>query len=165
MKHGLHLLTKNDLPYLIDHYKRLSHEERYYRFGRSLSDHQIEYQIKNIAWETSTYGIYEWDLLVAVAHVIKSNPTSASAELGISVNSSHQGKKLGTRLLSECLEWAISKGITTLDVYYIADNRKMAAITSKLPGKLHRDGSELHKQVQIKEWWTNSGQELTKMYC
>lgn len=149
MKHGAFLLNESHKQDLINHFLSLNDEERYYRFGRIMRDEQIIHQIGQMKWENSTYGIYSWNNLVGVAHLIRE--TKVKAEFAISINSEYQGKGYGLKLLALCVELAQARGVETIEIQYLSDNQKMAALASKLPGKLVREGVDTHKIVPIDE--------------
>lgn len=149
MKHGTFLLNESHKEDVLSHFMSLSESERYYRFGRIMRDEQLEYQVAQMKWENSTYGIYSWNILVGVAHLIRESKTLA--EFAISINSSFQGLGYGRMLLDMCIDLARARGIEKIEIHYLSDNEKMAALASRLPGPLKREGGDSHKLVEVKD--------------
>lgn len=149
MKHGAFLLNDSHKDDVINHFLSLSDEERYYRFGRIMRDEQIRHQVSHMNWENSTYGIYSWNKLVGVAHLISESKTQA--EFAISIISEYQGLGYGRVLLELCIDLARARGIEQIQIQYLSDNEKMAALASKVPGTVKREGADSHKTVKVKE--------------
>lgn len=134
---------------IIDHLLALEPQDRYLRFGYPASDEQIrKYALAIDFGRDEVLGIFNRRLqLIALAHVAYGlPPTSASqgsmAEFGVSVLAHSRGRGLGRRLFDAAALHARNRGIDTLFIHALSENRPMLRIAAAAGAVVERDGAE-----------------------
>ncbi|RZJ07421.1 MAG: GNAT family N-acetyltransferase [Rubrivivax sp.] len=134
---------------VIDHLITLEPGDRYLRFGHAASDEQIRKYALGIDFNRDeVLGIFNRRLqLVALAHLaygdsVQGEPTRAMAEFGVSVLKQARGRGLGQRLFDAAALHARNRGIDTLFIHALSENRPMLRIATSAGAIVERDGSE-----------------------
>lgn len=134
---------------IIDHLLTLEPRDRYLRFGYAASDEQIRKYALGIDFNRDeVLGIFNHRLqLVALAHLaygesVQGDPTRAMAEFGVSVLKQARGRGLGRRLFDAAALHARNRGIDTLFIHALSENRPMLRIATSAGAIVERDGSE-----------------------
>lgn len=126
-----------DFPQIVDHLKRLSPEDRSFRFASSnVSDHWIESYVASIRPDDVVLGGYDQDVLVGVVHVAFGHDV---AEIGISVDREWRAKGLGSDLFGRAIRWARNRRAARLYTLCQSNNRSMLALAHKLGMSVHRE--------------------------
>lgn len=134
---------------IIEHLLSLESPDRYLRFGYPASDEQIrKYALSLDFARDEVLGIFNRRLnLVALAHVayglpMPGEPQRTMAEFGVSVLAHARGRGLGRRLFDAAALHARNRGIDTLFIHALSENRPMLRIAAAAGAIVERDGGE-----------------------
>ena len=135
---------------IIDHLLALDPQDRYLRFGYPASDEQIRKYALSIDFaRDEVLGIFNRRLqLIALAHLAYaqsmpgSDPERTMAEFGVSVLPQSRGRGLGRRLFDAAGLHARNRGIDTLFIHALSENRPMLRIAAAAGAIVERDGGE-----------------------
>ncbi|KQV61272.1 GCN5 family acetyltransferase [Pelomonas sp. Root1217] len=134
---------------IIDHLLALEPQDRYLRFGYAASDEQIRKYARSIDFaRDEVLGIFNRSLhLIALAHLaygqpMPGEPGRTMAEFGVSVLPQSRGRGLGRRLFDAAGLHARNRGIDTLFIHALSENRPMLRIAAAAGAIVERDGSE-----------------------
>ncbi|MGQ3053356.1 MAG: GNAT family N-acetyltransferase [Roseateles sp.] len=134
---------------IIDHLLALEAPDRYLRFGYPASDEQIrKYALSIDFGRDEVLGIFNRRLqLIAMAHLafaqpVEGEPGRTMAEFGVSVLPRSRGRGLGRRLFDAAALHARNRGIDTLFIHALSENRPMLRIATAAGASVERDGSE-----------------------
>lgn len=139
-------LGENHRARIAGHLKALDAHDRYYRFGFSANDEQIDRYVNGLNFERDEiFGIYNRHLvLIAVAHLAYAADTGASqsAEFGVSVLPQARGRHYGSRLFERAVMHARNVGVGKLYVHVLSENTAMLRIAKHAGATFVRDGAE-----------------------
>ncbi|MBL8276909.1 MAG: GNAT family N-acetyltransferase [Pelomonas sp.] len=134
---------------IIEHLLALEPEDRYLRFGYPASDEQIRKYALSIDFaRDEVLGIFNRRLyLIALAHVaygqpVPGEPQRTMAEFGVSVLAQSRSRGLGRRLFDAAGLHARNRGIDTLFIHALSENRPMLRIAAAAGATVERDGGE-----------------------
>lgn len=133
---------------IIDHLLALEPHDRYLRFGYPASDEQIRKYALSIDFaRDEVLGIFNRRLqLIALAHLAyalpSSDPQHTMAEFGVSVLPESRGRGLGRRLFDAAALHARNRGVDTLFIHTLSENRPMLRIAAAAGATVERDGGE-----------------------
>lgn len=141
---------------IIDHLLSLTPRDRYLRFGYAASDEQIRSYAQGIDFNRDeVLGIFNRRLqLVALAHLAYGQPLPGGsgrtmAEFGVSVLEHARGRGLGRRLFDAAALHARNRGIDTMFIHALTENRPMLRIASAAGATVERDGSESEAWLRL----------------
>lgn len=130
-------LHVHERPLFADHLKRLSDNDRQYRFAHAhVTDEVIDRYVASIGPDHLVVGCFVDDRLVAGVHVAFDH---GLAEVGVSVDSEHRVKGIGAELFRRAIHWARNRRADKLYTLCQADNRAMVALARKLGMQVHRE--------------------------
>ena len=139
-------LGENHRARIASHLKALDAHDRYYRFGFSANDEQIDRYVNGLDFDhDEIFGIYNRHLvLIAVAHLAYAPDTGAnpSAEFGVSVLPQARGRHYGSRLFERAVMHARNVGVRKMYVHVLSENTAMLKIASHAGATFVRDGAE-----------------------
>ncbi|WP_296491152.1 GNAT family N-acetyltransferase [Rhodoferax sp.] len=139
-------LGENHRARIASHLKALDANDRYYRFGFTASDEQIDRYVAGLDFERDEiFGIYNRNLvLIAVAHLAHAPDTGAnpSAEFGVSVLAQARGRHYGTRLFDRAMMHSRNAGVNRLYVHVLSENTAMLKIARHAGSTFVREGAE-----------------------
>ena len=139
-------LGENHRARIARHLKALDAHDRYFRFGFSATDEQIDRYVNGLDFDRDEiFGVYNRNLvLIAVAHLAYAPEAGAnsSAEFGVSVLAQARGRHFGTRLFERAMMHARNVGVGRLYVHVLSENAAMLSIASHAGATFVRDGSE-----------------------
>ncbi len=134
---------------IVDHLLALDTHDRYLRFGYPASDEQIrKYALSIDFGRDEVLGIFNRRLqLTALAHVaygqpMPGEPGRSMAEFGVSVLPQSRGRGLGRRLFDTAALHARNRGVDTLFIHALSENRPMLRIAAAAGALVERDGGE-----------------------
>ncbi|MBV8037295.1 GNAT family N-acetyltransferase [Roseateles sp.] len=134
---------------IAEHLLALTPQDRYLRFGYPASDAQIhKYALAIDFGRDEVLGIFNRHLqLIALAHLaygqsLPGEPGRTMAEFGVSVLPQSRGRGLGRRLFDTAGLHARNRGIDTLFIHALSENRPMLRIATTAGAIVERDGSE-----------------------
>lgn len=149
-------LTAQDREALATHLLALDADDRYLRFGQALSDAQILHQVEAMDFgRDEVFGIVNRRLqLIATAHLAYAPEAErigrpAMAEFGVSVLPRVRGRGYGERLFDHAVMHARNRGIATLYIHALSDNRVMLHIARKAGAILEREGNESEAWLRL----------------
>jgi RimJ/RimL family protein N-acetyltransferase len=139
-------VTPDDKPILREAFTRLSERTRYRRFMRlvkELTEADLDYLTRidyttHMAWVAVDPTSTDHPGL-GVARYIQLPHDPSIAEVAITVVDSHQGKGLGTILLSVIARSAIQRGIEAFVAHVLVDNAPMLNLFGDLGGTVKLD--------------------------
>lgn len=141
---------------VIEHLLALEPTDRYLRFGYPASDAQIRKYVLGIDFNRDeVLGIFNRRLqLIALAHLAyepmpPAAPRQSMAEFGVSVLLRSRGSGLGRRLFDAAALHARNRGIDTLFIHALSENRPMLRIAAAAGAVLERDGSESEAWLRL----------------
>lgn len=153
-------LGENHRGRIARHLKALDAHDRYYRFGFSANDTQIDRYVDGLDFERDEiFGIYNRNLvLIAVAHLAYAPDTGAnpSAEFGVSVLPQARGRHYGSRLFERAVMHARNVGVSKLYVHVLSENTAMLKIASHGGARFVRDGAETEGYLTLPPATLNS---------
>ena len=146
-------LGENHRTRIGDHLKSLSEQDRYFRFGFSAKDEQIDRYVEGLDFERDEiFGIYNRRLkLIAMAHIafsidMRMNPSS---EFGVSVLAQARGRGYGARLFERAVMHARNRGVKTMFVHVLSENTAMLQIARNARATVERDGAESEAHLAL----------------
>ncbi len=136
-------VTPEDKPVLREAFSRLSEQTRYRRFMhpvKELSEADLDYLTRidyttHMAWVAVDPNSPEHPGL-GVGRYIQLPHNPKVAEVAITVVDSHQGKGLGTILLSVITRSAVQQGIETFIAHVLVENAPMLKLFTELGGSV-----------------------------
>jgi len=139
-------LGENHRARIGEHLLSLSARDRYFRFGFTANDQQVQAYIDSLNFDRDEiFGIYNRRLkLIAMAHLAYSSDKrlSASSEFGVSVLEHVRGRGYGGRLFERAVMHARNEGVTTMYVHVLSENTAMLKIARRAGASVVRDGAE-----------------------
>jgi RimJ/RimL family protein N-acetyltransferase len=134
-----------------DHLCRLSPDDRVSRFAGSVSDAVIVDYARRFDWLTGILiGCFVDGALRGVAELRRLGPGLGwRAELAVTVEELWQDNNIGTELLRRSIGHARNRGLKTLYMICLTDNRRMQAMARKFEGDLVFDGSQVEADITL----------------
>jgi RimJ/RimL family protein N-acetyltransferase len=141
-------LTVLDKQKIVYHLQSLKGEDRRLRFGGTVSDSYIqEYVEKSFNEESKWFGVDHIDgYLIAACHAAIFN---GEAELGCSVNPDYRNQGLAQSMFERAVTWLRTKGITTVFMHCLTENRAMRHIASKNDMVVMSEHGETDAEVEV----------------
>jgi GNAT superfamily N-acetyltransferase len=155
-------LGERDREAIAAHLRNLSVDDRYLRFGYAASDEQISRYVDHLKMDSDQLiGVFNRQLqLVAMVHLAApaAHIASHEAELGISVSAHLRGKGYGKRMFEHAMLLARNRGVTTLHIHALSENRVMLHLAQSAGATVERNGSEAEAVLKLPpgdfgSWW------------
>ena len=131
------------------HLLALGNDDRYLRFGYPATDAQISKYVDTLEFEhDEVFGIFNRRLvLIAMAHlahpvVMPASGRATMSEFGVSVLPNARNRGFGKRLFEHATLHARNRGVQTLFIHALSENRAMLKIARNAGATVERDGSE-----------------------
>ncbi len=139
---------------IVAHLLALDAQDRYLRFGYPASDEQIGRYVAALDFEhDEVFGIFNRRLeLAAMAHLAYPRgdvDTANAAEFGVSVSARARGKGLGARLFEHAVLHARNRGVDTLFIHALSENKAMLRIARQAGAVVERSGSESEAHLTL----------------
>jgi RimJ/RimL family protein N-acetyltransferase len=142
------------LPYEIwrlrEHLLRLTAADRRLRFFAGVNDDYIDTHCRRLdALRAIVVGFFEDGVLRGAAELHLAGDFAGRAELAVTVESDWQGNHIGTELLGHAITVAENRGMRTIEMVCLIDNRRMQHVARKFTDRLDVvDGqAEAHLKV------------------
>ncbi len=141
---------------ITSHLVALQESDRYLRFGYPATDAQISKYVDMLDFEhDEVFGIFSRRLeLIAMAHL--AHPVAAPAdgrptmsEFGVSVLPHARNRRFGKRLFEHAVLHARNRGVETLFIHALSENRAMLKIARNAGATVERDGSESEAWLKL----------------
>jgi GNAT superfamily N-acetyltransferase len=155
-------LGERDREAIAAHLRNLSNDDRYLRFGYAATDEQISRYVDRLTMDSDQLmGVFNRQLqLVAMVHLAApaAHIASHEAELGISVSAHLRGKGYGKRMFEHAMLLARNRGVTTLHIHALSENRVMLHLAQSAGATVERNGSEAEAVLKLPpgdfaSWW------------
>lgn len=158
-------LGENHRERIAGHLKALDAHDRYYRFGFTANDEQIDRYVAGLDFERDEiFGIYNRHLqLIAMAHLAYSSDErlNACAEFGVSVLAQSRGRSFGKRLFERAMMHARNQGVRMMFLHVLSENKVMLKIARHAGATVERDGADSEAHLRLPPATMNS--QLTEM--
>jgi RimJ/RimL family protein N-acetyltransferase len=142
------------LPYEIwrlrEHLLRLSAADRRLRFFVGVNDDFIANYCRRLdALRAIIIGFFEDGVLRGAAELHLAGDFAGRAELAITVENGWQRDHIGTELLGHAITVAENRGMRTIEMVCLLDNRRMQHVARKFTDRLDivEDQAEAHLKV------------------
>jgi GNAT superfamily N-acetyltransferase len=124
-----------------DHLLRLDQDSRHARFGHGVSDEFIRnYVDTTFGLSAAVHGFFADGVLRGAAELRPLGPAFArEAEAALSIEAPWQSHGIGSALLNRTLLAARNRGIKTLHMACLANNRRMQELARKFAAELSFD--------------------------
>ena len=127
----------------------LNSADRYLRFGYPATDAQVSKYVDLLDFEhDEVFGVFSRRLeLIAMAHlahaaVAATKDRPQASEFGVSVLLRARNRGFGRRLFEHAVLHARNRGVKTLFIHALSENRPMLTIARSAGAIVERDGSE-----------------------
>lgn len=141
-------LYKHNIPVIIDHFKKLSPEDRRMRFGHVATDYMIEKYVTNAFGDRDVwFGIIEDSNVIAATHV--SVLDNGEAEFGLSIDKEFRGLGLGNQLFERALSACKVRGITGVFMQCLSENMIMRHMALNKKMRLVTRGGESEAHAEL----------------
>ncbi|CAK0771201.1 N-acetyltransferase [uncultured Gammaproteobacteria bacterium] len=116
-----------------DHLLRLDAEDRHARFAGTVSDDSIRRHCKGLDWtNTVVIGYFDQGELRGASELrFESGLRPERAELAFSIEKPFQNHGMGASLMRRALTVARNRGIETIDIICLMENRRMQRLARK----------------------------------
>jgi len=142
------------MPYEIwrlrEHLLRLTPADRRLRFFAGVNDDFIHDHCRRLdALRAIVIGFFEDGVLRGAAELHLAGDLAGRAELAITVESGWQGHHIGTELLGHAITIAENRGMRSIEMVCLIDNRRMQHVARKFTDRLDvvEDQAEAHLKV------------------
>ncbi|HEX3499984.1 MAG TPA: GNAT family N-acetyltransferase [Stellaceae bacterium] len=142
------------LPYEIwrlrEHLLRLSSADRRARFFAGVNDDYVDNHCRRLdALRAIVIGFFEDGVLRGAAELHLAGDFDGRAELAITVEGDWQGHHIGTELLGHAITVAENRGMRTIEMVCLIDNRRMEHVARNFTDRLDivDDQAEAHLKV------------------
>jgi len=137
-------LWKADLPAFRDHLLRLDPNTRRNRFGMSAGDDFINgYAKTGFSLDTVIHGVFVDGRLIGVGELRRIGDGRRQAEAAFSIETDHQGRGLGSRLMEAVMLTARNRGIRRLYMNCLASNRPMQRLARRHGAELEYEAGDV----------------------
>lgn len=116
-----------------NHLKNLTDEDKRSRFGFNITDYAIDQLILDMIYHSGQHELWvasEGDEIVGFGHMAYM-PQFDAWELAVSVDSKHQRKGIGDKLIGEMLAWAKFHRISEVFMHCIEENKVIQHLALK----------------------------------
>lgn len=144
------LTTQHEREMVSLHLCSLPPRDRHLRFGGMMSDQSIEQYVHH-TWEGNNewLGIVEGDKVIAAIHV--AFDSEIKAELGLSVDPSWRGKKLGQALFERAIVFLKARQVQDVYMHCLSENAAMRHIARKNQMHMESLDGETDADLILKE--------------
>ena len=132
------------------HLKALTPEDRYTRFGYTITDYSIDQLILKVLYNKSHNHLFtakKNGIIIGFGHVASEGN---DWELAVSVDQEYQGQGVAGDLIRFMIDWGKVHGIHSVYMHCINDNKKIQHLAHKHGLRMvERSGSELTACVEL----------------
>lgn len=118
---------------LIDHFTRLSQDDRRLRFGTPIIDERIPHYVKEIIKPGDfVFAVFnENGDIVGALHMARDTSDANSYELGLSVNVGYRKMGFADQMFSKAVSFAKTLGAKRIYTYCLSENKAMQHLAKK----------------------------------
>jgi GNAT superfamily N-acetyltransferase len=144
-------LLPSELVQLREHLLRLAPHDRYARFSGGVGPAYIEQHCRKFDWLTGVViGAFEGVTLRGAAELRWLQPgLGLRAEFAVTVEEAYQDQGIGTELLRRTLVYARNRGLKSLMMLCLTDNRRMQSIARKFEGELAFQEGQVEADIAV----------------
>ena len=144
-------LLPTEGPSFLDHLGRLSPDDRIARFSGGVTPAALAEHVRRFDWRIGwLIGCFENGHLRGVAELRWLDPGLGwRAELAVTVEEAWQDQGVGTELLRLSLIHARNRGLKSLYMICLTDNRRMQAIARKFEGELSFAPGQVEADIAV----------------
>lgn len=134
-----------DTSAILDHFLRMSPQDRYCRFFGTVSDDVAARYVDAINWQKSVlYGYFVGSKLVGLAELVCGQSWwNRTAEIAVSVDEDQRGNGLGEMILHRALLAARNRLIDDVSLTCLYDNHAMVRLAAKNGAELHHSSEAI----------------------
>lgn len=148
----LRRLTAADRGQMVAHLAGMDTDDRYMRFGSCFGAAQVQTYVDSIDFGSHVViGAFGPSAdLVGICHLATFTESGYPVgEIGISVDRSQRGRRIGSRLMDAAFVEAALRRITEVHIYFLRSNRRMAGMCSRLGAKIAIEGDECTAKIAL----------------
>ncbi|WP_417598786.1 GNAT family N-acetyltransferase [Pararhodobacter oceanensis] len=141
----LRKLWRRDHIEITRHFLRLDADSRQLRFGMPVNDAFIKSYVDGLSGEGTLLvgGFFDGELRAVGELRGLTQAKTVGAELALSVERDWQGRGLGSAVFARLVTAAQNRGVTSLYVLYLHENRRIQRIVAKHNAKFRAEGSQI----------------------
>ncbi len=144
-------LCNSDQAAISSHFLRLGAKARRARFGNAVSREFVKrYAERILQMDGAVYGVFVAGELRALAELRElPDERPMVAEAAFSVEPDWQGRGLGNTLMAHIVVSARNRGIKSLNMMCLRDNRRMRRLASKHQGLMEFTSNEVVTSLDL----------------
>ena len=132
------------------HLKNLDEDDKYTRFGYLIKDSTIDQIILDMIYSQDSHYLFvalEGEEILGFGHFAREDN---DWELAVSVNKYAQGQGIADKLMTTMISWGKTRGITSVFMHCIADNKKIQHLALKHGLRtVERSGPDITAKVKL----------------
>lgn len=132
------------------HLKKLDFDDKYTRFGYFIKDTAIDQIVLDMIYNHDSHYLFaaiDCDEICGFGHFAKEDD---NWELAVSVNKDRQGQGIADRLMTYMISWGKTRGITSVFMHCISENKKVQHLAIKHGLKtVERSGPDITAKVKL----------------
>lgn len=136
---------------ILSHLLRLDNDGKYNRFCVAANEEFINRYVDQLDVNSNgVYGVFDDEInMIGIGECIHYKNKDNEAEVAFSIEINHQGKKLGSRLMSKLIQYANAKGIKKLQMYCLRTNTKSLHLAKKYGLHLIHEEDEVKTVIKM----------------
>jgi GNAT superfamily N-acetyltransferase len=146
----IQLSSFDALDLYAHHLKNLSDNDKFTRFGYNISDASVDKFILSILYNKKDNHLFTAtanNVIVGYGHLARDH---GGWELAVSVDQNFQNQGIASNLIEFMIDWAKVRGISSLYMHCIHDNKKIQHLSTKHGLKVVlRDGQDLTAKMEL----------------
>ncbi len=146
-------ILPEDRAQLVAGFEETSQQSRFFRFMRGvdrLTDAELDYLVDVDGQDhVALVAVLDNGVGVGVARYVRDAQDPTAAEAALIVIDSHHGRGIGTRLLQELTEVAMTNGVAVFTAYVLPDNRAVVDSLSKAGAQVELEDDLLRMSVPL----------------
>jgi RimJ/RimL family protein N-acetyltransferase len=154
---GLRTALDTDAPALLEHYQRLSPDDRRMRFCATLGQAALERHVERIGSRGGVV-LLAFDGPLFEAPFLRTGPVRAVAELvgsgremelGISVDGTLRRRGIGTELVETAAHLLAPRGVRSIRAYTLPGNRSFLALARSCGAEVETEADEVEVSFDV----------------
>ena len=147
---GMRLLCVADAANIESHLLRLDAKDRFLRFCNVIDDKRVRQFVAEIDWTASIFiGRFAEGRLCGVVQLSPCEDRQDGAEFAISVDAAHRGVGIARELLASTVSLARARGIRSLTMTSLSENKAIAHLANDLGFQLSRVQEQVIGELEL----------------
>ena len=144
-------LWPGDGERILVHFRRLDEESLRLRFGRSVTDDFLQRYCGETDWlRALMLGFFVGGELRGLGELRRlPGPEQRTGEFAVTVEGSWRGRGVGTKLLGRLVVLARNRGVESVYMICLLDNRPVQRIASKLSARLSLSWGQVEGRIEL----------------